>query len=246
MGEAKRLQVVDMNQFTKLINLLQKKESDAKIICDVEMPAKKLELLDSHEQMKNSVKNKSLSANNDIIQFMRKKRKYQETVGSAAQVAEGANAEGGEGGEGGVVGVGRGSQVVRVEKRIKDFLTTKKIVKNRKGTLSYKGEDIGVNYEDLLDDLAHDYKKSEPNLSKPAMRKALSVLKKEAMPVSYIKNKKIKAEYKKIIDPSDSSDSDFMPSTLFDGPSTSVLRVAGPPSASRIPIRARRQGYKSQ
>ncbi len=31
MGEAKRLQVVDMNQFTKLINLLQKKESDEKL-----------------------------------------------------------------------------------------------------------------------------------------------------------------------------------------------------------------------
>ena len=41
MGEAKKLQVVDMNQFTKLINLLQKKESDDKVVRDVEMPAEK-------------------------------------------------------------------------------------------------------------------------------------------------------------------------------------------------------------
>ena len=240
MGEAKRLQVVDMNQFTKLINLLQKKESDAKIIRDVEMPAKKLELLDSHEQMKNSVKNKSLLANNDITQFMRKKRKYQETVG-AAQIGDPEE----EGGEGGVVGVGRGSRVLQVEKRLKNFLTTKKIIKNRKGTLSYKGEDIGVNYEDLLDDLAHDYKKSEPNLSGPSLKKALIVLKKESMPVSYIKNKKIKAEYRKIVDHSDSDSDDFpLPTTLFDKPSTSTAlpKTRTPLTSS---IRTRRQNYRT-
>ena len=74
MGEAKKLQVVDMNQFTKLINLLQKKESDDKVVRDVEMSAEKMELLNSHEKMKESVKNKSFLAGDNITQFMRKKK----------------------------------------------------------------------------------------------------------------------------------------------------------------------------
>ncbi len=71
--QVKRLQLADMSQFTKLISWLQKKESDDKVVRDVEMPAEKMELLDSHEQMKKSVKNKGFLAGNDITQFMRKK-----------------------------------------------------------------------------------------------------------------------------------------------------------------------------
>ncbi len=217
MGEAKRLQVVDMNQFTKLINLLQKKESDNKVVRDVEMPAEKMELLDSHEQMKKSVKNKSFLAGNNITQFMRKKRKYQERGnGGEAGNGEGQEEDGGDGGGGGGGGgaivAGRGTKILEIEKRIKTFLKNKKIVKNRRGTLNYKGHDTGVNYDDLLEDLTHDFKKTDTNLSKPIMTKALKVLKKESMPVSYIKNKKIKLEYKTLIDNSGSDDDDYVSS----------------------------------
>ncbi len=120
MGEAKRLQVVDMNQFTKLISLLQKKESDNKVVRDVEMPAEKMELLDSHEQMKKSVKNKSFLAGNNITQFMCKKRKYQER-GNDGEGGGGEEQEEEGGGGGGTVSAGRGSKTLQVERRIKTF-----------------------------------------------------------------------------------------------------------------------------
>ncbi len=176
MGEAKKLQVVDMNQFTKLISLLQKKESDDKVVRDVEMSADKMELLDSHEQMKKSVKNKSPLACNDIVQFMRKKRKYKLSTSAGGQGQGEEEVENVDGAE--VVPKGRGSQVQLTGKRLKSFLTSKKIVKSRKGTLYHNGYDTGVNYEDLVEDLSHNYTKTDTNLSKPQLARALLLLKK--------------------------------------------------------------------
>ncbi len=211
------------------------------------MSAEKQELLDSHERMKRSVKNKSFLAGNDITQFMRKKRKYQkkdngEVAAGGEEQEEEEGANGGRGGGGPIV-AGRGTRTLQIEKRIITFFKNKKIVKNRRGTLNYKGWDTGVNYEDLLEDLTHDYKKTETNLSKPVMTKALKVLKKEAMPVSYIKNKKIKSEYKTLIEVNSDSD-DVSDSSL---PSTSTLATPKTPvSRGRFGgIRTRRQTYPS-
>jgi hypothetical protein len=50
--------------------------------------------------------------------------------------------------------------ITAVQKRITSFLREKGVKKNEKG-IKYKGKTIPVSYEDMLDDLSHNYKKNK-------------------------------------------------------------------------------------
>ena len=83
---------------------------------------------------------------------MRKKRKYQDMSGTTAGEGEHEDA------------VAQPKKTLAgipaVQKRITSFLREKGVKKNEKG-IKYKGKTIPVSYEDMLDDLSHNYKKNK-------------------------------------------------------------------------------------
>ena len=58
---------------------------------------------------------------------------------------------------------------------------------------------LGISYNDMIMDLTRNYTRTEPNLTGNDRRRVLQLLKKTHMPISYIRNKKLKEEYKTLL-----------------------------------------------
>jgi hypothetical protein len=61
MGESvNKLQLIDVEQLNRLMNLLEKRESSHQIVRNSRVPVEQIELIDSYKNMQDSVKIKAL------------------------------------------------------------------------------------------------------------------------------------------------------------------------------------------
>ncbi len=209
MGETvNKLQLVDAEQLNRLISLLEKKGSDDRISRDAVASPEQLELVDSYKRMQNSVENKSSQAKNDIVNFMRKKRKCQDTLQPRDNDDEG---EVGERVPRDTSRPARKAKPIRsgveeARKKISVYLKGQGVRRTPKG-INYAGKTFNISYQDVMNDLTHNYKRKETNLSVAKTSEALKILKKTRMPASFIKNEAIKKKYKDMDTEGESSSS---------------------------------------
>ncbi|CAB3995258.1 Hypothetical predicted protein [Paramuricea clavata] len=85
MGDnVRRLTLIDAEKYNSLMRLLEQATKRQKMLDDSKQTQAEAELVDSHADMLNSVKNKSSLGGSDIVNYMRKKDKYQAEVAARA------------------------------------------------------------------------------------------------------------------------------------------------------------------
>jgi hypothetical protein len=195
MGEnVKRLTMIDAEKYNSLITMLQEATQRQKILEDSTRTPAAAELVESQAEMVRSVKGKSTLASANIVNYMKKKAKYLDEVGqqrvdgepppAAAAAAAGA-----------AVGVGT---VAYHTQKITNHFKTKAITNTGKG-LSYGGKSFNLNYEDVMQDLTHNYKANKMNLSLNEQEATLRILRRSKMPASYIRNKILHDKYTNLL-----------------------------------------------
>ncbi|CAB3978335.1 Hypothetical predicted protein [Paramuricea clavata] len=178
-------------------------------------------LIESRQEVKKSVKNNSSTAGNDIINFLRKTDSYRKSVGLDQPVNDdddGANAPVPV--TAGVSGAGHKAGTVAASAHKIEQHLQKHDVKPIANGIKMGDTELNISYEDMMEDLTRNYTQTQPNLTPNNRRRVLILLKRTGMPVSYVRNKKMKEEYKQLLSVSKPSAS-ASPSTLIPTPQTS-------------------------
>ena len=188
----RRLTLIDAKKFNSLMELLEHSAKRQKIVDEAKQPCEEAELVDSYKDMISSVQNKSSLAGTNIVNDMRKKAKFQDSMRAAAPpaVAAAANPP--------TLNIKPGT-VAESEKRIKDFLKAKGVKNTKKGIGVGGNKTIAVSYEDMIFYLTHNFNKNNANLTEDDTIKVLRLLKATRMPANYIRNKHLYSRYKEIL-----------------------------------------------
>ena len=139
--------------------------------------------------MMKSVKNKSDQANMDIVNYMRKKTKFKDSIEAAQPATPAAAGEGARQGTQPPQGSVNSSY-----NSIKSFLDSKGVTQTGKG-FKMGNKTICMSYEDLLYDLTHNPTRTGGNLTSGETERALKFFKSICMPRSFIQNQKLCAQY---------------------------------------------------
>jgi hypothetical protein len=138
--------------------------------------------------MVKSVKGKSTMASANIVNYMKKKAKYIDEVGQQ-QPADGQPPAAAAA----AVAVGAGTVAYHTQKIANHFKT--KDIKNTDKGLSYGGKSYNLIYEDVMQDLTHNYKANKMNLRPHEQEATLRILRRSKMPASYIRNRVLHDKY---------------------------------------------------
>ena len=143
--------------------------------------------MESQAEMMKSVQAKSSLAPANIVNFMKKKDTYADefTKKNAARTDAPVPAA--------TAAAGVGT-VGHSEAKITEHFKKKGITDTGKG-LKYGLKTFNINYEDLMQDLTHNYKANKMNLNPNAQEATLRILRKSGMPASYIRNKLLHDKY---------------------------------------------------
>jgi hypothetical protein len=172
--------------------LLQETTQRQKILNDSTRTPAAAELVESQAEMVKSVKANSSLASANIVNYMKKKDRYVDEVGQIAKNQNAVpNAQATTTTTAAVAGVG----TVRdhFDKITKHF-KVKGIMNTEKG-LKFGSKTFNLNYEDVVQDLTHNYRANKMNLSDVEQEATLRILRKSGMPASYIRNKVLHGKY---------------------------------------------------
>jgi hypothetical protein len=86
--------------------------------------------------------------------------------------------------------------IAAAEKQINDHFKAKGVTPVEDGVKVGDSGTLGISYSDMMLDLTRNYTHTQPNLTYKDRQRVLKLLKKMRMPISYIRNKKLKEEYK--------------------------------------------------
>ena len=161
--------------------------------------------------MLKSVQNKPSSAGADIVNYLKKKRKYKDEKNLLADAAAPPGAGGAAG------GAARFGTVAFHKDKLQTYFKEKGIVKTDEGTLTFGSYKTRIPYEDLLGDLVQNKKKTGLNLNPTELRRALLQLKRKRMPAQYIRNEKVHTMYRELLEGGESSGS---PPPVYQTPRT--------------------------
>jgi hypothetical protein len=143
--------------------------------------------------MMKSVQNNPSAAGADIVNYLKKKRKYKDEkniLGADPNAApQGA----------GVGGAARFGTVAFHKDKLQTYFKQKGITKTDEGTLNFGTYKTQIPYDDLLADLVQNKKKTGLNLNEGELRRALLQLKRKRMPAQYIRNEKIHTIYRELL-----------------------------------------------
>jgi hypothetical protein len=120
--------------------------------------------------------------------------------------------------------------VLHSKAKITDHFKKKGITDTAKG-LKYGTKTFGINYEDLMQDLTHNYRADKMNLNPNAQAASLKILRKSGMPASYIRNKLLHDKYVNIL----ATPITTQPTITAPPP----IQTAPPPYATGTPILVR-------
>ena len=156
-----------------------------------------------------SVQNKPAAAGADIVNYLKKKRKYKDEKNILA-VDPAAAPQGA--GAGGAVRFGT---VAFHKEKLQNYFQDKGIIKTDEGTLTFGTYKTQIPYDDLLADLVQNKKKTGLNLNYNELRRALLQLKRKRMPAQYIRNEKIHTIYRELL-----SETSRSPPPVYQSPRT--------------------------
>ncbi|CAB4040041.1 Hypothetical predicted protein, partial [Paramuricea clavata] len=199
--EVKRLALIDANKFNSLMDMLTKNNARDEILNNAKRSSEEAGLIESRQEVKKSVRDKSSTAGNDIINYLRKTDSYRKSIGldqavdddtvapknNPVPVTAGAS---GAGHKPGTVA----ASAAKIEQHFQ-----KHNVKPTAQGIRYGSNDLNISYQDMLEDLTRNYVQTQPNLNDHSRRRVLLLLKKTNMPISYIRNKTIKEQYKQML-----------------------------------------------
>jgi hypothetical protein len=131
--------------------------------------------------MVKSVKANSSLAPANIVNYMKKKDRYVDEVG---QIKKNQNAVPNAQATTTAAVAGVGTVRDHFDKITKHF-KVKGIMNTEKG-LKFGSKTFNLNYEDVVQDLTHNYKANKMNLSAVEQEETLRILRKSGMPASYI------------------------------------------------------------
>ncbi|CAB3982217.1 Hypothetical predicted protein [Paramuricea clavata] len=206
MGEeVKRLALIDANKFNNLMDMLTKNNARDELLNNAKRSSEEAGLIESRQEVKKSVKNNSSTAGNDIINFLRKTESYRKSVGLDQIVDDDDDVSGGNTPvpvTAGASGAGhKPGTVAASAAKIEEHLRKHNVKPIPQG-IKYGDSEMGISYQDMMEDLTRNYTQTQPNLNENNRRRVLLLLKKTNMPISYIRNKRIKEEYKQILNQS--------------------------------------------
>ena len=181
--------------------------------------------MESQNEMMKSVKANSSLASANIINYMKKREKYADDVGQIAADAKGQNAAAGL-----AAAAGSGT-VAHSFAKITNHFKAKGITGTEKG-LKFGSKTFNINYEDIVQDLTHNYKANKMNLNGVQQEATLRILRKSGMPASYIRNKVLHDKYVNLLE----TPKPIRPQTATPPPPY----TSGTPLGAGGPIRRRR------
>jgi hypothetical protein len=192
--------MLDSEKYNAMVELLHQVTSQRKILDDTNRTPAEAELLASQADMMKAVQTKPATAGADIVNFLKKKRKYKDEknllpADPNAPVAGGAAAG----------GVARSGTVAFHRDKLQTYFKKTGIVESAEGTLTFGNYSTQIPYDDLMADLVQNRKKTGLNLSDNQLRRALIHLKRRRMPAQYIRNEKIHTMYRELLDGGESS-----------------------------------------
>ncbi|CAB3977265.1 Hypothetical predicted protein [Paramuricea clavata] len=149
---------------------------------------------------KKSVKDNSSLAGNDIINYLRKADSYRKSVGlDSTAPDDGDDAAQAPPVTAGPSGAGHKPGTVAYAMSKIDEHFQKHSVKPTDTGIKTKDSTINISYQDMMEDLTRNYTQTTPNLTDARQRRVLLLLKKTNMPISYIRNKKMKEQYRQLL-----------------------------------------------
>jgi hypothetical protein len=150
--------------------------------------------------MLTAVQNKPATVGADIVNFLKKKRKYKDEKNLL-----GADPNVGAPPAGTAGGAARFGTVAFHKDKLQTYFKDKGIKKSDEGTLIFGTYRTQIPYDDLLGDLVQNKKKTGLNLNDTELRRALLQLKRKRMPAQYIRNEKVHTMYRELLDSGESS-----------------------------------------
>jgi hypothetical protein len=150
--------------------------------------------------MLTAVQNKPATAGADIVNFLKKKRKYKDEKNVDPNVGAPPGAP-----PGGSRGAARFGTVAFHKDKLQTYFKERGIHKSDEGTLTFGTYKTQIPYEDLLGDLVQNKKKTGLNLNPTELRRALLQLKRKRMPAQYIRNEKVHTMYRELLESGESS-----------------------------------------
>jgi hypothetical protein len=179
--------MIDNEKYNTLMALLQETTQRQKILDDSTRTPAAAELVESQAEMMKSVKANSSAAPANIVNYMKKKDRYVDEVGKNQNAEPDARPAA----TAAVAGVG----TVRDHyNKITKHFKVKGITGTEKG-LKFGSKTFNLNYEDVVQDLTHNYKANKMNLNGVEQEATLRILRKSGMPASYIRNKVLHDKY---------------------------------------------------
>jgi hypothetical protein len=192
----KRLTLIDAEKFNSLMELLQTNTARQKILNDATRTPEAAGLIESHGAAINSVKNKSTLAGTDIINYLRKKDNYQKSLATGVGYDDDAAVDPPAPVQAAQPKTGT---VASAEKLINAHFKAKGVTPSEDGNKIGDSGTLGISYNDMVIDLTHNFTRTQPNLTRVDRQRVLKLLKKTKMPISYVRNKKLKEEYKELL-----------------------------------------------
>ncbi|CAB3977946.1 Hypothetical predicted protein [Paramuricea clavata] len=199
------MRIHDANKFNNLMDMLTKNNARDELLNNAKRSSEEAGLIESRQEAKKSVKNNASTAGNDIINFLRKTESYRKSVGLDQIVDDDDDVTAGNAPvpvTAGASGAGhKPGTVAASAAKIEEHLRKNNVKPVPQG-IKYGDSELGISYQDMIEDLTRNYTQTRPNLNENNRRRVLLLLKKTNMPISYIRNKRIKEEYKHILNQS--------------------------------------------
>ncbi|CAB3987890.1 Hypothetical predicted protein [Paramuricea clavata] len=152
-------------------------------------------LIEAHGEAVKSVKTKSSVAGRDIINFLNKKDNYKKSI-----VPDVDNDDGAQGAAPPPTAANptpvKPATVACSRRLITNFLASKNVKPQENGIRTNTGTNLPISYDDMITDLTHNFTRTQPNLTIANRDRVITLLKRINMPVSYIRNKEMKEQYK--------------------------------------------------
>ncbi|CAB3995176.1 Hypothetical predicted protein [Paramuricea clavata] len=185
------------------MDMLTKNNARDEILNNAKRSSEEAGLIESRQEAKKSVREKSSLAGNDIINYLRKTDSYRKSVGLDQPVDDDAAPAGNPPPAAGGSGAGhKPGTVAASAAKIEQHFEKHNVKPIPTGGIKYGDSDLNIPYQDMMEDLTRNNIHTQPNLSNNNRQRVLKLLKKTNMPISYIRNKTLKEEYKQMLNQS--------------------------------------------
>lgn len=202
----KKLSVVNSEKMERLLNALQNRNNNTEIVEKALDEPEKIGLIDSYNDMQKSVSANSMLAGLKKQQYIRKKLNYREKIKNKEKKTNENNDDGNDPGNDGVAGDADGQPIPQKtntkaysKARIEKFMKNNNLnVDDNTGSIKAGNVNMGINYEDFIEDITTNRTSGDNNLSNIETDRVLLKLVRKKMPASYIRSTKHKKRFLEI------------------------------------------------